>query len=308
MNRRIIAFLRGFSKGKASRYKFLLVFLLLWTPPLRVYPQEVGWQWVERILGQQGSVQGGILKITFPRSDLKVQVGQIPIEPGLALTSWIAFKGMGGQAMAMGDLVLLEEEVPLVVPELVRRGLQVTALHNHLVGETPKVMYLHFWGRGNLRELAQDLRAVLSLTRTPFRLSSVSPEGVGIESGLIKTIEALLGHKGQGRGNLLQFSIPRKERVREEGEEIPPFMGVASAINFQQVAEKMAVAGDLVLLAEEVNPVIQALSRHKIAVTAIHNHMLSESPRLFFLHFWGYDDPRKLAQGLKEALDRMKVQ
>ena len=243
-----------------------------------------------------------VFKVTFVRSDLKVRVGNVLIEPGLALTSWITFKQMGNKAMMMGDLVLLDKEAHSVMPELVSNGIEVTALHNHLVGESPSIMYMHFSGRGDPVKLAKAMKSALAKTKTPLSESKTGqPAVTGVDwSG----VEAILGTSGKAAGSLLQYSFSRKEKIAENGMEIPPSMGVATPIGFQKVEDKAIGYGDFVLLAKEVNPVLKALLKRGITVTAIHNHMLFESPRSFFLHFWGIDKPEKLAKGLKAALDK----
>ena len=264
--------------------------------------QPMDWQVVETVLGRKGATQDDMLKITFPRTDLSVRVGEVTVEPGLALTSWIGFKGTGQNAMMMGDLVLLEREVAPVMAQLVAKGVEVTALHNHILNESPTVMYLHFGGNGNPRKLAEAMRSALSLTGTPIEVPKpVTSPPVAIGWSKVETIFA---KSGQKKGNLIQFSFQRKETIKEHGMDVPPFMGMATGINLQAVGNKAATTGDFVLLADEVDPVVKALTSHNISVTAIHSHMLHESPRLFFLHFWGYDEPEKLATGLKAALDK----
>jgi hypothetical protein len=278
----------------------LLFVLVLWNISA-VYAQPTGWDGVEKVLGRKGTVQGEMLKITFPRSDLSVKVGEVTVEPGLALTSWIGFKGMGTQAMMMGDLVLLEYEVAPVTAKLVESGISLTAIHNHLIGSTPFVMYLHFSGEGNPEKLAGAMRAAIALTRTP--LETQAPAVSPATAADWTKVEAILGKTGQKKGNLLQVGFPRKEKIIEKGMEVPSYLGMATGINLQMVGSKAATTGDFILLADEVNPVVKALVGHGINVTAIHSHMLYESPRFFFLHFWGYDKPEKLATGLKAALD-----
>lgn len=263
--------------------------------------QTPDWQSVERVFNRKGTVQGDVLKISFPRSDLKVKVGDVLVEPGLALTSWVAFKKSGDHSMMMGDLVLLDSETAPVIAKLVASDLEVSALHNHIIGESPSIKYLHFGGHGDPTALAQAMMAVLSVTKTP--LASPQPPQAPTAYDWSK-VESILGRSGARKGNVLQFGIPRAEKITEDGMEIPPFMGMSTAINMQLVGEKAATTGDFVLLANEVNPVVHALTENGIAVTAIHSHMLFESPRLFFLHFWRVDEPEKLARGLKAALDK----
>lgn len=264
------------------------------------YAQPAGWDGVEKALGRKGAAQGDMFKVTFPRSDLAVKIGEVPVEPGLALTSWIGFKKMGKRAMMMGDLVLLETEVGPVMGRLVAEGVKITALHNHLIGTVPVVLYLHFSGEGDPARLAGSMRSALAATATPMG-PPAEAKPVAADWG---KVEAVFGKTGQKKGMLLQLGFPRKGKITEKGMEVPPYLGVATGINMQMVGDKAATTGDFVLIGSEVNPVVTALVDHGIAVTAIHSHMLSESPRLFFLHFWGYDTPEKLAGGLKAALDK----
>lgn len=263
------------------------------------------WQGVEQIFGRPGTVQGEMFKLTFPRSELSVKVGEVTVEPGLALTSWIAFMGTDARAMIMGDLVLTEKEVAPVMARLVGQGIEITALHNHLLNTSPVVMYLHFSGTGEAKKLAEAMRSALALSGTPLGApSSPAPQTKPADW---TRVEAVFARQGLKKGNLFQVSFPRKEAIEERGMAVPAFLGMATGINFQAVGDKAATTGDFVLLADEVNPVVRALVDHAIAVTAIHSHMLRESPRLFFLHFWGYDEPEKLARGLKAALDRTNI-
>lgn len=266
-----------------------------------VYAQAPDWQAVEKVFGRKGTTQGEVFKITFPRLDLKVKVGEVAVEPALALTSWIAFKPMKHQTMIMGDLVLLESEIAPVVAKLVAENLEVTALHNHIANESPPLMYLHFSGTGPAPKLAEDMKAVLALTGTPMGAPPAPSDTTVVDWS---KVEAIFGRMGQRKRDVIQFGFPRKEAISENGMEISPFMGMATGINFQGVGDKAATTGDFVLLGSEVNPVVKALTENGIAVTAIHSHMLFESPRLFFLHFWGFDEPDKLARGLKAALDK----
>lgn len=278
----------------------LFVVLVLWSLT-SAYAQSIGWDGVEKNLGRKGTVQGELFKITFPRSDLSVKVGEVSVEPGLALTSWIGFKDMGKKAMMMGDLVLLENEVAPVMAKLVAEGISITALHNHILKSTPIVMYLHFSGEGNADALASAMRSALSVTNTPM----APPASAGTPANPVNwtKVEGILGKNSAKSGNLFQVSFPRKEKIEEKGMEVPPYLGMATGINLQMVGEKAATTGDFILLADEVNPVVKALIGHDLTVTAIHSHMLNETPRFFFLHFWGYDQPEKLANGLKAALD-----
>lgn len=283
---------------------FILIILLSFSFSVAAQQQLPNWQAVEKVLGRKGTVQDDVFKITFPRSDLKVKVGEVSIEPGLALTSWVAFKQIGSRSMIMGDLVLLQEEVAPVMNKFVKDGIQVAGLHNHIIGESPRVMYMHYSAQGDPVQLAETMKAALALTNTPITPPQPNHSSSNIDWS---KIESVLGWTGHSKGNLLQLSIPRAGTIKENGMIIPPSMGVATAINFQMVGEKAATTGDFVLIAGEVNPVVSALTEHGIAVTAIHNHMLSESPRLFFLHFWAVGEPEALAHGLRAALNKINV-
>ncbi len=268
------------------------------------FGQSIDWKGVEEASGRKGAVQADMLKVTFPRTDLSVKVGDVPVEPGLALTSWIGFKTMGKRAMMMGDLVLLENEVAPVMAKLVAEGVKITALHNHLIGSTPVVMYLHFSGEGNPEKLAGAMRSALTMTATPLVASTPSETAKPADWA---KVEVIFGKAGQKKGNLLQLGFPRKETIKEKGMVVSPYLGVANSINMQMVGTKAATTGDFVIIGSEVNPVIKALVDHGLTVTAVHSHMLFESPRLFFLHFWGYDEPEKIAMGLKAALGKINL-
>jgi len=261
------------------------------------------WKPVEAALGRSGQAQpGDVYKFSLPRRDMKVTKEGVTIAPGLALGSWLAFKKMGDDAMVMGDLVLSEDEIEPVMLKLQQEGIQQTSIHNHLLGETPRVVYMHVEGHGDPVMLAKSLNAALALTKTPpASPAATSPADIGLNK---KEIETTLGYSGTVNGGVLQFTIPRSEKISEGGMEIPPAMGVATSINFQPTgAGKAAISGDFVLLADEVNPVIKAFRTHGIDVTAMHNHMLFDEPHLYFMHFWANDNAVKLAGGLRAALD-----
>jgi hypothetical protein len=262
------------------------------------------WQPVAEALGRPGALQpGGVYRVALPRTDLTVTVQGVQVKPGFALGSYAAFMKMGAGAMVMGDLVLLDPEVNAVMSRLWENGLSVTALHNHLIEMSPHVMYMHFTGRGSPVALARGLRAALSASGTPFA-APPSPAVPG-EPGLPKAeTEAALGRTGVVSNGVLQFVVARSERIIEDGTRLLPGMGVATVINFQPTGNgKAATTGDFVLVAREVNGVARALRAHGIHVTAIHQHALADSPRLFYMHFWATDDPVTLARGLRAALD-----
>jgi hypothetical protein len=255
---------------------------------------------LDKVFGRKGTVTGNVYRVTFPRTDLKISVGDFSVAPGLALTSWVALHRMGGESMMMGDLCMLDSEEPAVVAKLVALGLGVTAIHNHLLGEKPAIKFLHFSGSGDAVTLAGKIKQVIALTGTP--LATPGPAAAATPDW--SAVETVLGTKGKKSGNVLSYGFPRKEKLMESGMEMPAPMGMATGINLQMDGSRAATTGDFVLLADEVNKVVQALETHGITVTAIHNHMLYDEPRLFMLHFWGVGAPGKLAEGLKAALDQ----
>jgi hypothetical protein len=266
------------------------------------FAQQTDWSSVENVFGKKGNVQGDVFKITFPRSDLSVKVGSVKIEPALALTSWVAIMKIGNENMMMGDLVLLDSEVAPALEKLTSSGLEVTAIHNHLIGESPSVKYIHYYGKGEAADLAQKIKSVIATTKTPLG----TPVQTQASSFDWSKVKAILG-EGKQNGALLQYNFQRNEKTTDHGMEMPPAMGTATAINFQVAGNDAAIAGDFVLLADEVNPVAKALTENRITVTAIHNHMLYDNPRLFMMHFWAIGDPERLANGLKTALDKTNV-
>jgi hypothetical protein len=271
------------------------------------------WKDVEQALGKAGSMQpGDVYKVSLPRSDLKVTAGGVELKPALALGSWIAFKKSGGMTLVMGDLVLTEDEVTPVLTKLQEGGVEVTALHNHVTRESPRVMYMHIHAMGEAAKIARSIHEALALSKTPFTAAAApSPtQDIGIDT---KQIDQIMGQTGKANGVVFQYSIARADDVTDtsmnsHGTVIPAAMGVAQAINFQPTGGgKAAITGDFVLLASEVNPVIKALRDNGIEVTALHSHMLTDSPHLFFMHFWANDDAQKLARGLRAALDKVNV-
>ena len=269
----------------------------------------IDWKRVDQALGKAGSLQpDGAYKFGLPRGDLHVSVSGVTVKPALALGSWVALKQVSdSEAMLMGDLVLLEGEVGPVLAKLQEGGIEQTALHNHLLHESPHVLYMHIAGRGTPARLASAVHAALALTGTPFAATAAPPPSapLGIDTAQMGQI---LGYHGKVNGGVYQVAVPRAETVTVDGVDIPPSMGLATAINFQPIGgAKAAITGDFVLLGTEVNPVIRALQVNGVAVTALHSHMLGETPRLFFMHYWGSDDALTLARGLRAALDQMNV-
>ncbi len=268
--------------------------------------KDSGWKAVEVALGRSGKLQpDGPFKFSMPRKDLKVTVEGTPIKPGLALGSWAAFEGSPEHAMVMGDFVLTEDEVEPVMMKLQEEGIEQTAVHNHLLHENPRVLYMHIEGHGEAVKLAKAVHDALALTKTPPAETGAAPaeeKNIGIDTA---QIESTLGHKGKVNGGIFQVGVPRAEKIVDQGMAVPPSMGTATSLNFQPTGSgRAAITGDFVLLANEVNPVLKALREHGIQVTALHSHMLNDQPHLLFMHFWANDDATKLARGLRAALDQ----
>jgi hypothetical protein len=270
-------------------------------------------EWMKSVgeaLGKSGSAMpGGIYRVGLPRTDIDATLDGVEMKPALALGSWLAFRKMGNQGIVMGDLVLLTSEVTPVMTRLEQSGIEITALHNHLLRNQPFTMYMHVSGHGDPVKLANALHTALAESKTPLdgATSSRAPAATSIDLDT-SAIDKALGHKGKVSGGVYQVSIPRREHIREGGMDVPEAMGVANGINFQPTGSgKAAITGDFVLIAKEVNPVAKALRDNGIEITALHNHMLTDQPRLFFMHFWANDDLGKLTAGLKVALSKMNV-
>ena len=294
-------------------YKSLLVLssllLLLGVAAKKPGAARADWKDVEHAIGRPGYVlPGDVYKVSFPRSDLTVTADGVTIKPALALGSWAAFREIGGgHVMTMGDLVLLDSEVSAVIDALQKGGIEQTALHNHLLGESPHVMYVHFTAHGEASKLAQTLHDALMLTKTPMEppaAPALPPPALDLPTA---DLDRVIGHAGKVAGGTYQFALARAEKIMEHGMEIPPSM-MNIPLNFQPTGNgRAAITGDFVLIASEVNPVIRILRGGGITVTALHSHMLEETPRLFFMHFWANDDAKKLATTLRSALDRMNT-
>jgi len=261
---------------------------------------------IDRAIGKSGQAMGDVYRISFPRSDLDVTVGGVKVKPGLALGSWAAFKAKEAQAVVHGDLVLTDSELNPVISALQQHDFDITAVHNHLSGESPRVMYVHYWGEGPAATLAQSLKDALGHSKTPM---SAPPASAPTPADDLPAdqIQQTIGLKGTVANGVLALSKPRPETIQMMGVTLPPSMGMATAINFQSAGGgKVATTGDFVMIADEVNKVARALRQHDIDITALHNHMLHGSPELYFMHFWAVGDPMKIASGLKAALDQLK--
>jgi hypothetical protein len=269
---------------------------------------DMDWSKVDEAFGKKGAPQPGeIYRVTFPRTDLQVTLDGVALKPGFALGTHIEFLPMGNdQAMLMGDLVLTDSEINPVMKKLIEGGIEITAVHNHLLRTQPNVMYMHIGGSGDPGKLAAAIRAGLEQSKTPLAAPAASPPPtIDFDTA---AVDAALGAKGNNNGGIYQFGIPRAEPIIDQGMAMPPAMGVAIAINFQPLGGgKAAITGDFILLAKEVNPVLQMLRANGIEVTALHSHMLDDQPHMFFMHFWAQDDAVTLAKGLGAALAKANV-
>lgn len=268
--------------------------------------EDVNWQAIDQTLGRKAAVSDDVHRYGFPRSDLSVALDGVAIKPALALGGWVAFKPAHGGAMVMGDLVLLETEINPVMAKMIASGLEITAVHNHLLRASPATFYMHVAGQGDPIKLASAIHDALAESKTPLTVAAPASPPPAVDLDTAK-LDQIIGAKGQANGGVYQFNVKRRDPITQEGMPLTPVaaMGVAIGINFQPTGEgKAAITGDFVLSGDEVNPVIAALLANGIEVTALHSHMLDEQPRLFFMHFWANDDAIKLAKGLRSALDK----
>lgn len=286
----------------------LIVQILMFLLPIVVVAQGIDTTRIDQALGRSGQKAGDVYRVGFPRTDLHVSVNGLAIKPGLALGSWAAFTGTNDQAMVMGDLVLLEDELNPVMEKLRSAGFDITAVHNHLIEETPHVVYMHYMGHGPAVELAISLKTALAVSKTPLDKPAALAEEAA-PPAWVKVVEDTVGRKGSFKGGVLSYGVPRAESVSTAGMTVAPAAGVAEAINFQATdSGSVATTGDFVLTAEEVNPVISELEAHHILVTALHGHMLTEQPRLFFMHFWAVGGPESVGAGIAAALRHVATQ
>lgn len=277
--------------------------------PAAVNAADIDWTKVDAALGKKATVTGEVHRYGLPRSDLQVTLDGVAIKPALALGGWVAFAPMHGAAMVMGDLVLLDTEITPVMTKLLDAGLEITAIHNHILRASPATFYMHVGGIGDPAKMAAVIRSALSAgSKTPLDPPAANPPPPpAIELDTAK-LDEIMGAKGTPNGGVYQFGIPRRDPVLENGMQISGALGGANAIGFQPTGHgKAAITGDFLVTGEEVNPLIRALRAGDIEVTAIHSHMLDEQPRLFFIHFWANDDAVKLARGVRAALDRTAV-
>ncbi len=286
----------------------LLIGGAILTSTTATFAQDIDWQKVDETFGRKAAVVAGdVHRYGFPRTDLTVMLDGVTIKPALALGGWVAFKSMGGEVVVMGDLVLLETEIKPVMTKMIENGLDITAVHNHLLRASPATFYMHVGGHGDPVKLATAIRTALAESKTPLTppTAAAPPPAVDLDTA---QLDQIIGAKGQVNGGVYQFGVPRRDPVTMDGMAVAPAgpLGVATGIGFQPTGNgNAAITGDFVMVSSEVNPVIKALRSGGIEVTALHSHMLDEQPRLFFMHFWANDDAIKLAKTLRTALDEM---
>ena len=267
---------------------------------------DVDWSKVDAAFGRKAAVGGDVHRYGFPRSDLQVTVDGVAIKPSLALGGWVALKPAHGGAMAMGDIVLLESEISPVMEKLIASGLEITAVHNHLLRASPETFYMHIAGHGDAVQLATAIHDALAQSKTPLAAPTppAAPPAIDLDTA---ELDKIMGVKGNNNGGVYAFGVPRRDQVSQAGMALTPPgpLGLATGVGFQPTGNgKAAITGDFVLLGDEVNPVIKTLRQNGIEVTALHSHMLDEQPRLYFMHFWANDDAAKLAKGIRAALDK----
>jgi hypothetical protein len=285
----------------------LLVLASILMFPMVVFAQGLDTTKIDQALGRPGQQIGDVYKVGFPRTDLHISVHGLAIKPALALSSWAAFIGTEDHAMIMGDLVLLESELNPVMEKLRSAGFEISAVHNHLIGETPHVMYMHYMGHGRAPELASSLHAALAVSKTSLEKPAAGA-WEAVPPAWVMEVEDIVGRKGTWKGGVLSLGVPRADTITIAGVTIAPAAGVAETLNFQDAdSGNVATTGDFVLTAEEVSPVISELEAHHILATALHSHMLTEQPRLFFLHFWGLGGPASVGAGIAAALKHVLV-
>ena len=261
---------------------------------------------IETITGVKGKFNNGEYKITIPQNDLSVEVDGFKILPPMGLGTWIAFTRSKNGVMIMGDIVITEMDLKPVQQEVIKQGLTISAIHNHFVRNHPNVMYMHIGGSGATGEMARKAKAVLdkvaeSRGHNPAA-GAVADVPYSIET---KRLDEILGAKGEMSKGVYKYTIGRPDvLLKEHGVTVSTFLGFNTWAAFQGSPDHAAVAGDFTMLEDEVAPVIKALVENGIEVVAVHNHMVHEQPRIFFLHYWGVGNAEQLAKGLKAALDQ----
>jgi len=286
----------------------LLTLVATLSIPTVVNAAEIDWKNVDAALGKTAAVSGEVHRYGLPRSDLHVALDGVAIKPALALGGWVSFAPVHGEAMVMGDLVLLETEITPVMTKLLDGGLDITAIHNHILRASPATFYMHVGGHGDPEKMAAVIRSALSASKTPFDPPATTAGPAPAVDLDTAKLDQIMGVKGTASGGVYQFGVPRRDPSTENGMQVNTPLGGANAINFQPTGNgKAAITGDFLVTGNEVNPLIRALRAGDIEVTAIHSHMLDEQPRMFFIHFWANDDAQKLARNVRMALETTAI-
>jgi hypothetical protein len=286
----------------------LLTLVAAMALPTLAQAADIDWKKVDAALGKTAAVSGEVHRYGLPRSDLHVTLDGVAIKPALALGGWVSFAPMHGQAMVMGDLVLLETEITPVMTKLLTGGLDITAIHNHILRASPATFYMHVGGHGDPEKMAAVIRSALSASNTPFDPPATTAGPAPAVDLDVAKLDQIIGVKGNAVGGVYQFGVPRRDPAMEGGMPVNGPLGGANAVNFQPTGNgKAAITGDFLVTGNEVNPLIRALRAGDIEVTAIHSHMLDEQPRMFFIHFWANDDALKLARNVRTALETTAI-
>lgn len=261
---------------------------------------------IEQITGMKGVEKNGEYKVTVPQNDLNIMVDGFKIIPPMGLGSWIAFTSCADSVMMMGDIILSENDVAPVQKEVIRQGLSITAIHNHFVRNRPNVMYMHIDGFGNIGKLSSIAKAVFDKVKEVRGNDPKASKADSVVNSInIPELDNIIGYKGEMSKGVYKYTIGRPDvTLTEHGIPVSTFMGFNTWAAWQGTPEKAAVAGDFTMLENEVAPVIKTLVENGIEVVAVHNHMVHEEPRIFFLHYWGVGEASKLAKGLRAALNQ----
>jgi hypothetical protein len=263
-------------------------------------------QKIEQSLGMKGTEKDGQYKVTVAQNDLNVVVDSFRIIPPMGLGSWAAFTPGPEGAMVMGDMVVTETDLRPVQEEVIRQGLTITAIHNHFLRDKPHVMYMHIGGMGTEEKLAQGVKAVFDKVKQVRGHNPADGNKDEVNNTLdTQSLDNILGSKGEMSRGVYKHTIARPDvDLKDHHAPVSSFAGFNTWAAWQGTPEHAAVAGDFAMLEPEVAPVIKALVENGIEVVAVHNHMVHEEPRIFFLHYWGVGPAEALARGLKAALDQ----
>ena len=259
-------------------------------------------------LGRQGDFKDNVLKVNIPRNDLQVTVANVKTPTPFGFGGWIAMtKGAGGKEVMMGDLVLTQDQVNPVMSALLDNGLDVTALHNHFFWDEPRLFFMHVHGSGTAADLARKVKPALDLITKAPGATPAAAAPAQAPSGLdTAKLAQIAGHQGEQNGAVYKITVGRTDlKVTDMGAPLNSRMGLNTWAAFVGTNDNAAIAGDVAMLANEVQPVLRALRKTGLDVVAMHQHMLGTQPTIYFLHYWGTGPADKLAAGFKAALDQL---